>query len=95
MSDRGRCNNCRFWDKYYDRYPEVPDDSDVGHCKRFPPVFVIRGGYMPVGVSLGALDGSHLPNGEDIFSFPHLRSWEWCGEWKPKDGNPSDPQKTL
>jgi hypothetical protein len=74
-----RCGTCRWWGGW-------PDD-DAGLCRRYPPAFGAR------EMEPGEVEAGHLA--ADRGFWPVTDSDDWCGEWRPREGDKQTAPRAL
>ena len=68
-----QCSECRFF-QY--AFPENHSTSEVGHCRRYPPVL----SETALKTSIGE-DGEFLDGIAVSCYFPMTADTDWCGEY--------------
>lgn len=80
MSNKYRCDKCRFWEpwKPEDHKPH-PNDIE-GKCRRFPPVLSDAG--VADCVNADESEAAEVPNNMYVWFQPITSGDDWCGEFK-------------
>ena len=77
-----KCENCEWWDFECAYTQKVFDDKEIyseyGECHRYPPINGYREPcFFDEDDEEGAFDKNNV--------FPIMATWNWCGEFKPKE----------
>ena len=94
MSERPeRCGTCKLWDSR--EFPSQEGQVCHSYCRCHSPSLVVGIAEPTFRAICGTPPDYHIEDrvfeDADTAMWPKTREWDWCGEWRPKDGEEGEP----